>query len=64
MEYARRVIEGSVEVTKRGDLSRLEEMLYSQAVALNMMFTNLSRRASIQNNVDIRVVLANLALKS
>jgi hypothetical protein len=39
-------------------------MLYSQAAAVNMMLANLSRRVAIQVNVDIRAVLANLALKS
>ena len=39
-------------------------MLYSQAVALNMMFTNLSRRASIQSNVDIKANLTNLCFKA
>ena len=64
LEFARGVIGQGIDEIKKGDLSKLEEMLYSQAVALNMMFTNLSRRASIQTNVDIRAVLANLALKS
>jgi len=64
LEFARGVIGQGIDEIKKGDLSKLEEMLYSQAVALNMMFTNLSRRASIQTNVDIRSVLANLALKS
>ena len=64
LEFAREVIGQGIDEIKKGDLSKLEEMLYSQAVALNMMFTNLSRRASIQTNVDIRAVLANLALKS
>jgi len=64
IEFARDVIAKGADEIKGGNLSKLEEMLYSQAVALNMMFTNLSRRASIQTNVDIRAVLANLALKS
>jgi hypothetical protein len=53
-EFARGVIGQGIEEIKKGDLSKLEEMLYSQATALNMMFTNLSRRAAIQTNVDIR----------
>jgi hypothetical protein len=64
IEFARGVIGQGVEEIKRGGLAKLEEMLYYQAVALNMMFTNLSRRASIQTNVDIRTKLATLALKS
>lgn len=64
MEYAREVIGESTEAIKRGDLSNLEEMLYAQAIALNLMFVSLSRRASIQTNVDIRSSITNLALKS
>ena len=63
-EYAREVIGLGIEEIKKGDLSKLEEMLYSQAVALNMLFANLSRKASIQTNVDVRSAIANLALKS
>ena len=63
-EYAREVIGLGIEEIKNGDLSKLEEMLYSQAVALNMLFANLSRKASIQTNVDVRSAIANLALKS
>lgn len=63
-EYARDVIGLGIEEIKKGDLSKLEEMLYSQAVALNMLFANLSRKASIQTNVDVRSAIANLALKS
>jgi len=63
-EYAREVIGNHIKEIKRGDLSKLEEMLYSQAIALNMMFTSLSRRASNQSNIDIRVAITNLSLKS
>lgn len=64
MQFARDVIGQGIEEIKKGDLSKLEEMLYSQAVALNMMFTNLSRRASIQSNVDIKATLTNLCFKA
>lgn len=64
IEFTRNVIGQGHEEIKRGDLSKLEEMLYSQAVALNMMFTSLSRRASNQTNVDIKQVLTSLCLKS
>lgn len=49
---------------KKGDLSKLEEMLYYQAGALNMMSSNLSRRVFVNTNIYIMAVLANLALKS
>ena len=64
MEFARAVIGQGVEEIRKGDLSKLEEMLYAQAVALNMMFTSLSRRATQQTNVDIKQTLTNLCLKS
>jgi hypothetical protein len=64
IEFTRNVIGQGHEEIKRGDLSKLEEMLYSQAVALNVMFTSLSRRANNQTNVDIKQVLTNLCLKS
>lgn len=64
MEFARGVIGKGIEEIKRGDLSNLEAMLYSQAVALNVMFTSLSRRASIQHDFDIKASITSLALKS
>ncbi|MBT8582428.1 hypothetical protein G6653_06545 [Polynucleobacter paneuropaeus] len=64
MEYAREVIGQGIDEVKKGDLSKLEEMLYSQAVALNMMFSSLSRRASLQTNVDIKATLTNLCFKA
>ena len=64
MEYAREVIGQGIKDIKTGDLSKLEEMLYSQAVALNMMFTNLSRKASLQTSVDIKANLTNLCFKA
>jgi len=64
MEFARKVIGQGIEELKKGNLDKLEEMLYSQAVALNMMFASLSMKASIQTNVDVRQTLTNLCLKS
>ena len=64
MECAREIIGKGMDDIKKGDLSGLEEMLYSQAVALNMMFANLSRRAVIQTNVDIKTTLTNLCFKA
>lgn len=64
VEFARDVIGQGIEEIKKGDLSNLEAMLYSQAVALNMMFTSLSRRASIQKDFDIKSSITSLALKS
>lgn len=63
-EFAREAIGRGIEEIKKGDLSNLEAMLYSQAVALNMMFSDLSRRANIQTNFDIKASITSLALKS
>lgn len=64
MEYAKKIIEQGVELLKKGDLSKLEEMLYSQAVALNMMFSSLSLKATHQSNIDVRTSITNLCLKA
>jgi len=64
VEFAREVIGKGIEEIKKGDLSNLEAMLYSQAVALNMMFSDLSRRANIQTNFDIKASITSLALKT
>ncbi len=50
-EYAREVIGKGIEEIKKGDLSKLEEMFYSQAVALNMMFTSMSKIALHQSGL-------------
>lgn len=63
-EFAREIIGQGIEEIKKGDLSNLEAMLYSQAIALNMMFTDLSRRATIQKDFDIKASITNLALKT
>lgn len=64
LQFARDVIGQGMDEIKKGDLSKLEEMLYYQAGALNMMSSNLSRRVFVNTNIYIMAVLANLALKS
>jgi hypothetical protein len=51
MEYARVIIGETTEAIKRGDLSKIEEMYISQAVALEVMFTSLARRAKAQEKL-------------
>jgi hypothetical protein len=51
MEYARVIIGETTEAIKRGDLSKIEEMYISQAIALEVMFTSLARRAKAQEKL-------------
>lgn len=45
------ILEREVSKVKGGDLSKIEEMLLSQAVALELMFTSLARRAKAQEQL-------------
>lgn len=45
------VLEKTIKQIKSGDLSKIEEMYISQAVALEVMFTSLARRAKAQEKL-------------
>jgi hypothetical protein len=45
------ILEQEVEKLKCGDLTKVEEMLLSQAVALEMMFVSMARRAKAQEQL-------------
>lgn len=45
------ILEQEVEKLKSGDLTKVEEMLLSQAVALEMMFVSMARRAKVQEQL-------------
>ncbi len=45
------ILEREVGKVKGGDLTKIEEMLLSQAVALELMFTSLARRAKAQEQL-------------
>lgn len=45
------ILEREVGKVKVGDLTKIEEMLLSQAVALELMFTSLARRAKAQEQL-------------
>jgi len=45
------ILEQEVEKLKSGDLTKVEEMLLSQAVALEMMFVSMARRAKLQEQL-------------
>jgi len=48
---ALQILEQEVEKLKSGDLTKVEEMLLSQAVALEMMFVSMARRAKVQEQL-------------
>ncbi len=60
----REVLVQSVQQLQSGDLSKIEAMLLSQASALEMMFTNLARKAAAQTQVSMRDTFVKLALKA
>jgi hypothetical protein len=45
------VLEKTIQQIQSGDLSKIEEMYISQAVALEVMFTSLARRAKAQEKL-------------
>jgi hypothetical protein len=64
LEYAKEVLEKSFKELKEGDLSILEEILLSQAFALNMAFNSLSVRATRQQDASTMQMLMNLCFKA
>jgi hypothetical protein len=58
------VLEKTTEQIKSGDLSKIEEMYISQAVALEVMFASLARRARAQDNLLQYDTHMRLALKA
>ncbi len=46
-----KVLERAIRQIKSGDLSKIEEMYISQAVAWEVMFTSLARRAKAQDKL-------------
>ena len=64
LEYTKEVLEKSFKALQDGDLSSLEEMLLSQAFALNMAFNSLSVRATRQQDVSTIQMLMNLCFKA
>lgn len=55
-----------IEAVKRGDLSGTEAILVSQALALDTMFNDLSRRSHLNmgNNIDVAETYLRLAMKA
>ena len=59
-----KVLEKAIRQIKSGDLSKIEEMYISQAVALEVMFTSLARRAKAQDKLLQYETHMRLALKA
>lgn len=59
-----KVLEKGIGQIKSGDLSKIEEMYISQAVALEVMFTSLARRAKSQDKLLQYETHMRLALKA
>lgn len=59
-----RVLESATKQIKSGDLSRVEEMYISQAMALEVMFSGLARRAKAQDKLLQYEAHMRLALKA
>lgn len=64
IEASIQVLEKTSEQIKSGDLSKIEEMYISQAIALEVMFASLARRARAQNNLLQYDTHMRLALKA
>jgi hypothetical protein len=58
------VLKKTTQQIKSGDLSKIEEMYISQAVALEVMFASLARRARAQDNLLQYETHMRLALKA
>jgi hypothetical protein len=58
------VMAKTIQQIQSGDLSKIEEMYISQAVALEVMFTSLARRAKVQDKLLQYETHMRLALKA
>jgi hypothetical protein len=59
-----KVLEKATEQIRLGDLSKIEEMYLSQAIALESMFASLARRAKVQDKLLQYETHMRLALKA
>jgi hypothetical protein len=64
VHYAKEMLEEVFKQVKSGDLSVPEEMLISQAFALNMAFNSLAARAARQQDASTMQMLMNLCFKA
>lgn len=64
VQYAKEMLEETFKQIKNGDLSIVEEMLTSQAFALNVAFNSLAARAARQQDASTMQMLMNLCFKA
>ena len=64
LQYTQAMLERSISELKQGNLADVEAMLYSQAYALNVMFTTLMTRANRQEYMPPTQALMSLAFKA
>jgi hypothetical protein len=64
VQYAKEMLEEIFQQVKGGDLSIAEEILTSQAFALNVAFNSLAFRAAQQQDVSTMQMLMNLCFKA
>jgi len=64
LQYTKEFLDDAFKDLKKGNLSFIEEILLSHAVALNVAFTSLSARANRQKNATTMQMLMNLSFKA
>lgn len=64
LQYTQAMLERSISEVKQGNLADVEAILYSQAYALNVMFTALMTRANRQEYMPPTQALMSLAFKA
>lgn len=64
LEHTKKLLEDTYKQVKSGDLTIAEEMLTSQAFALNVAFSSLAIRATRQHDVTTIQMFLQLALKA
>jgi hypothetical protein len=64
LQYTQAMLERTIGEVKQGNLADVEAMLYSQAYALNVMFTTLMTRANRQEYMPPTQALMSLAFKA
>jgi hypothetical protein len=64
LEYTKEILEKAFQDISNGDMSIIEQMLLSQAFALNMAVNSLAARATRQKDVSTMQMLMNLSFKA
>jgi len=64
LEYTKEILEKAFQDISNGDMSIVEQMLLSQAFALNMAINSLAARATRQKDVSTMQMLMNLSFKA